>query len=99
MLPPLQKRCPIYAYYDRDVKKSGADDAVMLAWRRAWWAMGLHPVILSVDDAKEHGMYQKVISDRREAKLEYNILRWLAWERMGGGVMADFRVSSHICSG
>ncbi|KAK6359375.1 hypothetical protein TWF696_000535 [Orbilia brochopaga] len=99
VLPPLPRRCPIYAYYDQDIKASGrtrGDDAVMLAWRRAWWAAGFEPIILSPSDASEHGMYQQVrgamkLGDKRDA-LEYNILRWLAWDRMGAGILSDFRV-------
>lgn len=96
VLPPLPKRCSIYAYYDRDVKKEGqnrVDDAVMLAWRRAWWAAGFEPVILSPSDARKHGLYKNVKGrlGKREM-LEYNILRWLAWDRMGTGVLSDFRV-------
>ncbi|KAF3204642.1 hypothetical protein TWF192_007314 [Orbilia oligospora] len=97
VLPPLPKRCCIYAYYDKDVKKEGqgkVDDAVMLAWRRAWWAAGFEPVILSPLDARKHGLYKKVkgrLGDKKE-KLEYNILRWLAWDRMGTGVLSDFRI-------
>ncbi|EWC47571.1 hypothetical protein DRE_03191 [Drechslerella stenobrocha 248] len=99
VLPPLPPRCPIYAYYDQDIKASGrtrGDDAVMLAWRRAWWAAGFEPIILSASDAQEHGMYQKVkgsmqLPDSRD-NLEYNILRWLAWDRMGAGLLSDFRV-------
>ncbi|KAF3933373.1 hypothetical protein ABW19_dt0205254 [Dactylella cylindrospora] len=92
VLPPLKARCPIYAYYDQDAKKAGTDNKVMLAWRRAWWAAGFEPIILSLDDAREHGAYPKVVGDKRGEKLEYNILRWLAWERMGTGLLADFRV-------
>ncbi|KAK6360276.1 hypothetical protein TWF730_006424 [Orbilia blumenaviensis] len=97
VLPPLPRRCPIYAYYDQDVKKEGqtkTDDAVMLAWRRAWWAAGFEPIILSPSDARKHGMYKNVKGrlGGKSDKLEYNILRWLAWDRMGTGVLSDFRV-------
>ncbi|KAK6500816.1 hypothetical protein TWF506_003579 [Arthrobotrys conoides] len=97
VLPPLPKRCSIYAYYDKDVKKEGqgrVDDAVMLAWRRTWWAAGFEPVILSPSDARKHGLYKNVKGrlGAKKEKLEYNILRWLAWDRMGTGVLSDFRV-------
>ncbi|KAK6345544.1 hypothetical protein TWF718_007456 [Orbilia javanica] len=96
VLPPLRKRCGIYAYYDKDVKKEGqgkVDDAVMLAWRRAWWAAGFEPIILNPSDARQHGLYKKVKGSLGgKDKLEYNMLRWLAWDRMGTGVLSDFRV-------
>ncbi|KAF3911353.1 hypothetical protein ABW20_dc0100164 [Dactylellina cionopaga] len=97
VLPPLPRRCPIYAYYDQDIKSSGqthTDDAVMLAWRRAWWAAGFEPIILNPTDAREHGLYQKVKGQigKDHDKLEYNILRWLAWDRMGSGILSDFRI-------
>ncbi|KAK6504760.1 hypothetical protein TWF481_006699 [Arthrobotrys musiformis] len=95
VLPPLPKRCPIYVYYDKDVRKEGqgrVDDAVMLAWRRAWWAAGFEPVILGPQDARKHGLYKSVKGRVKGDKLEYNFLRWLAWDRMGTGVLSDFRV-------
>ncbi|KAK6535423.1 hypothetical protein TWF694_001883 [Orbilia ellipsospora] len=97
ILPPLPKRCPIYAYYDQDIKSSvqtHTDDAVMLAWRRAWWAAGFEPIILNPTDAKRHGLYNKVKLQlgKDNDKLEYNILRWLAWDRMGSGLLSDFRI-------
>ncbi|KAK6528356.1 hypothetical protein TWF281_009599 [Arthrobotrys megalospora] len=104
VLPPLPHRCPIYAYYDQDIKKEGqtrTDDAVMLAWRRAWWAAGFEPIILSPSDARRHGLYKNVkgrLGAKRE-KLEYNILRWLAWDRMGTGVLSDIRVFPMPTSG
>ncbi|EPS45034.1 hypothetical protein H072_1040 [Dactylellina haptotyla CBS 200.50] len=97
VLPPLPPRCPIYAYYDKDIKASQqthTDDVVMLAWRRAWWAAGFEPIILNPSDAKQHGMYRKVKGQlgKNQEKLEYNILRWLAWDRMGNGILSDFRI-------
>ena len=99
VLPPLPQRCPIYVYYDQDITSSPQatiDNQVMMVWRKAWWAAGFRPIILSTDDAMAHGQYTKVLNDEREnkmsEKMKYNLLRWLAWDHMGTGILSDFRV-------
>jgi len=99
VLPPLSQRCPIYVYYDQDIAASPqtiTDNEVMVVWRKAWWAAGFRPIILGTDDAMAHGQYTKVVSDEKEnrmsEKMKYNIMRWLAWDHMGTGILSDFRV-------
>jgi len=62
VLPPLRERRPIYTYYDakynpnksngKDLKDlQNADAELLLAWRRAWFAQGFKPVVLTPGDA------------------------------------------------
>lgn len=95
VLPPMPKRCPVYTFYDSDAKGDDADveDQLLLAWRRAFWAQGFQPVVLGMGEAKEHGLY-RVVRDTGNfhPDFERELMRWLAWSRMGTGVLVDYRV-------
>lgn len=95
VLPPLQKRCPVYTFYDSTAKGEDAEveDKLLLAWRRAYWAQGFKPVVLTMGEAKRHGLY-RVVRDANKfhPDFEREIMRWLAWSEMGTGVLADYRV-------
>lgn len=93
MLPPLNVRPPIYTYYDsaaekdNDVKKAQND--LLLTWRRAWWAKGFKPMVLSVLEAKKSTAYAGFEQLHVQGEIRQQILRWLAWESMNGGVLCD----------
>lgn len=93
MLPPLSARPPIYTYYDsaaekdNDVKKARND--LLLTWRRAWWAKGFKPMVLSVLEAKKSTAYAGFAQLDVQGEIRQEILRWLAWESMNGGVLCD----------
>lgn len=95
VLPPMPKRCPVYTFYDSDAdgKDAEVEDRLLLAWRRAFWAQGFKPVVLGMGEAKEHGLY-RVIRDTGnfDPDFERELMRWLAWSRMGTGVLVDYRV-------
>lgn len=94
VLPPIRERPAIYTYYDAPSKQakdvSEAENRLILAWRRAWWAQGFRPQVLSRAEAMKHPQYQLVQRMKLEPKTEIEIMRWLAWGRMGGGVLVNW---------
>lgn len=96
VLPPLPKRPPIYAFYDTDEEKDGAtraaENKLLLIWRKAWWAHGFRPVVLGKAEAMNNELYQRVQPNRLDPKLLTDIMRWLAWEKMEGGILANWLV-------
>jgi len=89
-LPPLEKRCPVYTFFDDSDGKE--EDGVLLAWRRAFWAQGFRPLVLGRAEAEEHGLY-RVVKGRFSEGFEREVMRWLAWGRVGmGGVLVDYWV-------
>ncbi|KAJ5899696.1 hypothetical protein N7495_004440 [Penicillium taxi] len=101
VLPPLPDRRPIYTYYNPkyNPKKFGgnelkeaknADGQLLLAWRRAWYAQGFKPVVLTPGDAMKNPHYQLVQTLNLNPDMENEVFRWLAWGHMGSGLLADF---------
>lgn len=95
ILPPLKERTPIYCYYDptteeRDAATKEAESALLLTWRRAWWAQGFKPIILSAAEARNNPLYHDIQSAEMEPTLKKDMLRWLAWDNMGGGLLTDY---------
>ncbi|KAF2005309.1 hypothetical protein P154DRAFT_518825 [Amniculicola lignicola CBS 123094] len=94
VLPPLDNRPFIYTYYDPPSKQdkaiTEAENRLILAWRRAWWAQGFRPQVLSLVDAKTHPQYQLVQRMKLDTKAEADIFRWLAWGSMGSGILANW---------
>ncbi|GAO13312.1 uncharacterized protein UV8b_00715 [Ustilaginoidea virens] len=94
LLPPLKPRQVIYCYYDATAKKSGeekdAESGLLLTWRRAWWAQGFKPVILSAAEAMNNPSYDIVQRLKLDADFKTDLMRWLAWESMDGGILAHY---------
>jgi len=94
LLPPLRERPPIYCYYDTTIKKEAeakaAESELLLTWRRAWWAKGFKPVILGAAEAMNNPLYEKLQRIEMDQSLKIDVMRWLAWENMGGGLMAQY---------
>ena len=91
VLPPLRVRPPVYTYYE---SKSAADETtrkidqeLLLTWRRAWWAHGFYPVILSQAEALNNPLSHHLQGKELPAALEFEFLRWLAWSHMGGATL------------
>lgn len=94
LLPDLPQRTPIYCYYDtlieRDPLQKEAESAILLSWRRAWWAQGFRPIILSDKEAMNNPTYEELQRmDKIAPELKTDVMRWLAWENMGGGLLAN----------
>ena len=101
VLPPLRERRPIYTYYNpkynpqkhagEDLKNDWTADAeLLLAWRRAWFAQGFRPVVLTPADAMKNPRYQLVQNLKLGPDVENEVFRWLAWGYMGTGLLSDF---------
>jgi hypothetical protein len=94
VLPPLRERPPIYTYYDAPGKQpkpvSEAEQKLILAWRRAWWAQGFKPQVLSRAEAEKHPLYDLFQRMKLDAKAETELARWLAWGHMSGGVLVNW---------
>jgi hypothetical protein len=93
LLPPLKERPPIYCYYDTTIQKEKAtkeaESDLLLSWRRAWWAQGFRPVILSAPEAMNNPLYAELqLMENPEPTFKADMMRWLAWENMGGGLLA-----------
>jgi hypothetical protein len=93
VLPPLANRPPIYTYYEpkpkQDKKVTEAENRLILAWRRAWWAQGFKPIVLNHKDAMGP-QYEMVQRMKLEPTIELELFRWLAWTKLGGGILADW---------
>ncbi|EPE03786.1 hypothetical protein F503_06492 [Ophiostoma piceae UAMH 11346] len=96
LLPPLPERPPIYCYYDtaieRDKAMKDAESDLLLTWRRAWWAQGFRPVLLSSAEAKNNPRYEQLQRLKVTPGAKADIMRWLAWENMGGGILSQYLV-------
>jgi hypothetical protein len=96
LLPPLKVRQPIYCYYDANTNKTkderDAESELLLTWRRAWWAQGFHPVVLSAVEAISNPIYEQVQKMTLTSELREDLMRWLAWDAMDGGILSEFTV-------
>ncbi|KAF2862571.1 hypothetical protein K470DRAFT_268902 [Piedraia hortae CBS 480.64] len=92
VLPPLRTRPPVYTYFDppaRSAEDKKADQALLQTWRRAWWAQGFRPIVLSKSDAMNNPLYPSAQALHLEPEMEQEMMRWLAWAHMGTGVLCD----------
>ena len=94
VLPHLVERPPVYTYYDTTEKKDDVtkriDQEALLTWRRAWWAKGFRPVVLTEAEAMNNPLYQNLRAKGIPAALEFEFMRWLAWLHMDGGLLSNF---------
>jgi hypothetical protein len=100
----------IYTFYapllhaedtSRERKVRKADEALLQAWKKAWYDAGWNPRIISLEDAKNHPNFILYLERLKNVTLigiggrgvEYNkycFLRYLAMAHVGGGMMADY---------
>ncbi|KAH7146432.1 hypothetical protein EDB81DRAFT_492830 [Dactylonectria macrodidyma] len=94
LLPPLRERTAIYCYYDPTLKKTreekDAESDLLRTWRRAWWAQGFRPVILSSLEAIKNPKYNELQRMEANPDLKADLMRWFAWESMGAGLLANY---------
>ncbi|KAJ4297893.1 hypothetical protein N0V90_005792 [Kalmusia sp. IMI 367209] len=94
VLPPLVDRPPIFTYYEPKAKQdkaiTEAENRLILAWRRAWWAQGFKPIVLAHKDAIANPQYELIQRMKLDPKVELEIKRWCAWGYMGGGILANW---------
>lgn len=101
LLPPLPDRPAVYTYYDPGEKRSEhsmasdtdikqAENALLLTWRRAWWAQGFKPIVLGPAEAMNNPRYEKLQRLDLEGGIKNEMLKWLAWESMGTGLLCNY---------
>lgn len=94
LLPPINDRPPIYTYYDHTLSKDEdfkkAENALLVTWRRAWWAQGFKPIILSPAEAMNNPLYAELQLLDLDPALKIDISRWMAWENMGTGMLCNY---------
>jgi len=93
--PSRQSRCPVYTYFDPAKHRRGSgDSAVLLAWKRSFFALGFNPTVLTDKDAKKHPSYNSfrsrgLVGDSNS----HDFAKWLAMAQHGG-LFVDYRVNS-----
>ncbi|EXJ89384.1 hypothetical protein A1O3_02451 [Capronia epimyces CBS 606.96] len=94
VLPPVADRPAVYTFYDttfkRDEDTQKVDQELLLTWRRAWWAHGFRPVILTEAEAMSHPLYQTLQEKGMPTALEQEFRQWLAWAHMGTGLLSSW---------
>lgn len=95
VLPPLAVRPPVYTYFDtqgrrKDEQSRQAEQELLLIWRRAWWASGFQPVVLSKSEATNNPLYRRIQGMEVKDAVQMEMMRWLAWSNMNGGILANF---------
>lgn len=94
LLPPLAERPAVYCYYDETAKRDSAtkdaESELLLTWRMAWWAKGFKPVILSAAEAMNNPQYDVLQRVEVDPVVKTELMRWLAFETMGGGLMSHY---------
>ena len=91
----LVERPPVYTYFDaggrsRDEKSRRAEQELLEIWRKAWWAKGFKPVVLSRSEAMNNAYYEKVHKMELDSEIELELMRWLAWGNMGKGILCNW---------
>ena len=95
VLPPLRERPRVYTYFDssgrrQDEKSKQAEQDLLQIWRRAWWAQGFKPVVLSSSEAMHNPLYKTIQHMTLKPELELEVMRWLAWHNMGTGILCNW---------
>ncbi|KAK5175354.1 uncharacterized protein LTR77_000493 [Saxophila tyrrhenica] len=95
VLPPLRERTRVYTYFDaagrrKDEKSRLAEEELLQIWRRAWWAQGFKPVVLSSAEAMHNPLYKRVQHLNLQPELQLEFMRWLAWHNMGTGILCNW---------
>ncbi|RMY44633.1 hypothetical protein D0864_15593 [Hortaea werneckii] len=95
LLPPPRERPAVYTYVDsatrrKDDVSQRAEGELLHIWRRAWWAQGFKPVVLSRAEAMNNPHYRAVQTLELEPEMETEMMRWLAWGTMGTGILSNW---------
>jgi len=95
VLPPLERRPPVYTFFDPagrhvDEASKAVELELLEIWRRAWWAQGFKPVVLSRSEAMNNHFYPLMEKLELEVDMELELMRWLAWGNMGTGILCNW---------
>lgn len=89
----------VFTFYNHVPQLKPADELLDL-WRESWSSNGWNPVVLGLNDAQKHPLYNEFVEGIKAKTKSINPgdydlmcwIRWLALEVMGGGVMTDYDV-------
>lgn len=95
-----QKRPNVYTYIPKNTLWGNDDRQTCLdLWRQGWMSRGWNPVILTMRDAAKHTKYPAFIQalSRLPSSIDRDtrdnqLLRWLALDSAGGGLMVEWDV-------
>ena len=97
--PSRQSRCAVYTYFDTTKNHRRSDQsAILLAWKRSFWALGFNPIVLTDKDTKKHPNYNSfrsrgLVGDQKPS----NFAKWLVMAQHGG-LFVDYHVFPSILS-
>lgn len=95
-LPPEPVRCPVYTFHDSETKNAAEENEVIAVWKKAFWAAGFKPIVLSPEDSQNHILYSVLAEKFGRKRPPEAYLRWLAWASAGNGLFADWTVIPFI---
>lgn len=76
-------RCRVYTYYDT-TSKSEDTEALLQVWLKAWWAMGMYPIILTDEMSMKHPQYASLHTKYADVGLDLQrIDAMLAMDHLG----------------
>ncbi|KAK7203133.1 hypothetical protein BZA70DRAFT_82396 [Myxozyma melibiosi] len=98
VIPQQLDRCPIYSFFDEaEFAALGVnvtiERAVLERWKRAIWAYGFMPVVLTTEDSKKNPRFNEleaIPSLRAHKKID--TLKYLAWSTAPTGILANHRI-------
>lgn len=72
------------------------DDALLEFWKHTWKAAGWEPRVLTLQDTKQHSLYESFQKELDDLCMDefgkLSLLRWLAMAATGGGWLVDYDV-------
>lgn len=99
LVPSANDRRKIYTYFDKTDDNSNSyhsELAILETWKRAWYAMGFAPAVLTSKDAEKHPQYSAFVKhfsipDKKSDVIKSLFSSFLAWSSSGGGILCNYR--------
>lgn len=98
VIPQLEERCHVYAFYDSEEFTAAGlnatiEYAILERWRRAFWSYGFKPIVLNMETAKLNPRYNELASlTSLRGEKRINALKYLAWSMVPTGILTSHRV-------
>lgn len=89
-IPPAHRRCRISTYIDSEDERQKVNELLQV-WKRAWWAFGFEPVILTRKDCESSPDYRE-FNASADIDVDYKVRnrKLFAWAARGAGLYADY---------
>lgn len=89
-IPPAHRRCQVSTYIDSEDERQKVNELLQV-WKRAWWAFGFEPVILTRKDCESNPNYSE-FNASADIEVEYKVRnrKLFAWAAHGAGLYADY---------